>query len=300
MKLSAYAHSIKEMSALKKNGFDYVTLHSSLFPMIELGMIPNDEQIKAVRDALKENDLKPTDVATFFTWTSLGLSGMMEQLPSSPLDPEYEEARKRGVAQYKNLIKACRQLGVKQIYSLMGGRRLFHVDHQETWLKSVRDLRSTLESEDVTLAFMPHPGDFIENSDEAVDLIRGVKCKKLGYVFVTPHIFIMSGRMKPDPAAMIKYADKAGVLTEVHMADSLHPVQMWVRDHFDIEPYHNHLIPGRGSVDIKAVLKALVDIEFDGPMVMIPYRYGVFDKSYTQLSTESKKVVEKMLKKIKK
>ena len=140
MKLSAYAHSIKEMSALKKNGFDYVTLHSSLFPMIELGMIPNDEQIKAVRDALKENDLKPTDVATFFTWTSLGLSGMMEQLPSSPLDPEYEEARKRGVAQYKNLIKACRQLGVKQIYSLMGGRRLFHVDHQETWLKSGRDL----------------------------------------------------------------------------------------------------------------------------------------------------------------
>jgi sugar phosphate isomerase/epimerase len=298
LKLSAYAHSIKEMAGLKKSGFEYVTLHSSLFPTIELGMLPNKDQIKAVKDALKENDLIPTDVATFFTWTSLGLSGMMEQLPSSPLDPEYEAARKRGVVQYRELIKICRQLGVKQIYSLMGGRRLFHLDHQEAWLKSVRDLRSTLESEGITLAFMPHPGDFIENSDEAVDLIRSTKCKKLGYVYVVPHTFIMSGRMKPDPAAMIRYAAKAGVLTEVHMADSLHPVQMWVRDHFDIDAYHNHLIPGRGSVDIKAVLKTLVSIRFDGPVVMIPYRYGVFDKSYTQLSTEAKRVVERMLKTI--
>lgn len=299
MKLSAYAHSIAEIPALKKNGFEYVTLHGSLFPTVEMGIVPDDAQVKAVTAAVKESGLKPTDMATFFTWNSLGLSGTMEQLPSYPGDPEYEAFRKRGVGQYKKLLSAVKQMGAKQIYSLMGGRRLFHDDHKEAWVKSVRELIPTLESEGITLNFMPHPGDFIENHYEAVDLIKSMKSKRLGYVFTIPHIFIMAGRMKPDVAEMVKYVDKAGILNEVHMADTLHPTQMWIRGHFDIESYHSHLIPGKGSVDIKGVLKALVNVGFEGPMVMIPYRYGVFDKTYTQLSTEARKVTERMLKSMK-
>ena len=100
MKPVAYVHSLREMAEVKKLGFEYVALHSMLFPGIEMGNAPNDEQVGMVTRALKENELKPVDLVTFNGWHSLGLSGMMEQLPSSPSDPQYQEVRKRGVKQF--------------------------------------------------------------------------------------------------------------------------------------------------------------------------------------------------------
>ena len=294
-KLSAYVHSLKALPILKKAGFGYIALHPTLFPSIEGGIPPPAEKVQEVRRQVEENGLVPYDVATFNAWNLLGLSGMMEQLPSGPADPEYEEVRRRGVKQFTELIKVTKAFGATQIYSLMGGRRLYHYDHEEVWKRSVKDLAPVLEREGVTLSFMPHPGDFLEESDAAVDLIRSMKVKRLGYVFVLPHSFVLAGRMEADPAAMIRYAADAGVLREVHMADSLKPAQMWIRDHFDIQPYHSHLVPGKGSLDIKSAVQTLVDIGFEGPVLQIPYRYGISDKSFTDLAIDSKRAVERML-----
>jgi sugar phosphate isomerase/epimerase len=100
--------------------------------------------------------------------------------------------------------------------------------------------------------------------------------------------------MNADPAAMIRYASDAGVLKEVHMADSLSPAQMWIRDHFDAQPYHSHLVPGKGSLDIRSAVKVLLQIDFQGPVLQIPYRYGIADKSFVDLAIDSKKVVERL------
>jgi myo-inositol catabolism protein IolH len=181
------------------------------------------------------------------------------------------------------------------MFSLLGGRRVFHYDHQAAWSQSVKELEPVLERHRVKMGFLPHPGDFMEESDAAVDLIKSIGCRQLGYVYVLPHTFVLAGKMDADPAAMIRYAAQAGVLTEVHMADSLRPAQMWIRDHFDTQPNHSHLVPGRGGVDIKGALNELVRQKFEGPILMIPYRYGVSDRSFAELAGESKEIVEKML-----
>jgi myo-inositol catabolism protein IolH len=295
LKLTAYAHSMDAFEQLKLRGFEYVALHPMLFPGIEMGMIPNDQVVESVIAKLGKSELIPTDLVTFNTWNALGLSGAMEQLPSSPADPEYEILRKRGVAQFTKLIKLCRKFGCKQIYSQMGGRPLYHLDHEEAWTKSVRELDPVLEEEGVKLAFMPHPGDFIEESDPCVNLITGSGCENIKYIYVVPHTYILAGRMEADPASMMRYASEKGVLSEIHLADSIKPVQAWIRDHLDIVSLHSHLVPGKGSLNIEEILKALVTIDFDGPVIMIAYRYGISGKSFVDLAVESKEYVEKIL-----
>ncbi len=295
MKLAAYAHTLQEMRDLSKKGFRYVALHSMLFPSIEGGVLPNEEHVADIRRSLKENSLEPVDLVTFNAWYYLGLSGMMEQLPSGPRDPEYEKIRIRGVGQFEKIAKLAADFGCEQVFTLMGGRRVYHYDHEEAWRKSVSDLEPALERYGVKIGFIPHPGDFMEESNPCVDLIKSTGCRQIGYIYVIPHTFVLAGRMDADPAAMIGYASKAGVLNEVHMADSLKPAQVWVRDHYDLQPYHSHLLPGRGSVDIRGALRELVRDGFDGPVLMIPYRYGVSDASFADLSGEAKDTVEKML-----
>jgi sugar phosphate isomerase/epimerase len=295
LKLTAYAHSLDAFEQLKDRGFEYVALHPMLFPGIEMGMIPNEQQVDSVVAQLDKTGLVPTDLVTFNTWNALGLSGAMEQLPSSPADPEYEIVRKRGVAQFGKLVKLCNKFGCGQIYSQMGGRPLYHLDHEEAWTKSVRDLDPILEQEGVKLAFMPHPGDFIEESNPCVDLISDSNCKNIRYIYVVPHTYILAGRMEADPSAMIRYASEQGVLSEIHMADSIKPVQAWIRDHLDIVALHSHLVPGKGSLDIEEIMKTIASIDFSGPVIMIAYRYGISNKSFVDLAVESKGYVEKIL-----
>jgi sugar phosphate isomerase/epimerase len=295
VKFAAYVHSMDEMKEVSKLGFEYVALHSMLFPYVEGGMPPNDEQIGEIRRSLKQNGLQPIDLVTFNGWYYAGLSGMMEQLPSGPRDLAYEALRKRGVGQFGKLVEAAQKLGVERIFSLMGGRRVYHHDHEEAWTKSVEDLEPTLERHDIKMCFLPHPGDFIEESDQAVDLIKSTGCKQIKYVYVLPHTFVLAGKMDADPAAMIRHAADAGVLDEVHVADSLKPAQMWVRDHFDTQPYHNHLLPGRGAVDINGALEELVRLRFGGPLLMIPYRYGISDMSFPELAGTARDELERLL-----
>jgi sugar phosphate isomerase/epimerase len=295
LKLTAYAHSLDAFEQLKIRGFEYVALHPMLFPGIEMGMIPNDQAVEAVIGQLTKSGLEATDLVTFNTWNALGLSGAMEQLPSSPLDPEYEIVRRRGVTQFTKLIKLCRKLGCKQIYSQMGGRPLYHLDHEEAWTNSVRELDPVLREEGIKLAFMPHPGDFIEESNPCVDLIKASGCENIKYIYVVPHTYILAGRMEADAPEMIRYAADQDVLSEIHMADSIKPVQAWIRDHLDIVSLHSHLLPGRGSLNIEDIVKTLARMEFPGPIIMIAYRYGISDKSFVDLAVESKNYVQNIL-----
>lgn len=299
MKLAAYAHSLSEFKELKKLGFEYVVLHSMLWPGLEDGTLPPQEHVEAVKRELSETGLKPTEFGSFYMWYNLGLCGLMEQQPSTPSDSAYEQARVRGVKQFEKIAAFVREMGCNQIFSLLGGRRVYHYDHEEAWKKSIKDLASTLERLNVKVAFIPHPADFVEESDQCVDMMRSTKCKQVGYVYVVPHTYIMAGRMEPNPDEMIRYAFDAGILVDVHMADTLRPAQMWIRDHFDTQPYHSHLVPGKGSLDIKSIVRTLVDIGYEGTVTMIPYRYGIYDKSFAELSADAKRYVESILREAK-
>ncbi|MFI5422007.1 MAG: hypothetical protein ACHQ1H_13665, partial [Nitrososphaerales archaeon] len=65
MKLTAYAHSMDSFGELKSRGFEHVALHPMLFPGLEMGMLPSEETIEAVKAQLATHHLEPTDLVTF-------------------------------------------------------------------------------------------------------------------------------------------------------------------------------------------------------------------------------------------
>jgi sugar phosphate isomerase/epimerase len=298
LKLVAYAHTLQGIKDLEAMGFENVAVHPMLLPRLDLGILPNDDVVEKVRLALSKSPLEPIDLVIFGGWHALGLSGMIEMYPASPEEPAFEEVRRSGVEQFKKIIKIAKALGCRQILSELGGRPIYHIDCEEAWKKSIRDLTPALAESGIKLAFMPHPGDFEMENNRFVDLILETKSKQIGYVYVAPHTFVLAGKFEANPAEMIEYASDAGVLTEVHLADSLKPIQMWVIQHREILPEHSHLPIGKGMVDIKGILRTLKKIDFQGPVLLMPYRYGMYPRSFADLQLEAKQSVEKLLSEI--
>ena len=147
LKLAAYVHSLKDLPRFKRAGFSYVALHPTLFPSVEGGIPPPAEKIQEVRKAVEASGLVPYDLATFNAWNWLGLSGMMEQLPSGPSDPEYEEIRKRGVKQYVGLIKLTKALGaLRSTCSWEGGGSITTTTRRPRKSRSGTSLRGSRRS----------------------------------------------------------------------------------------------------------------------------------------------------------
>jgi myo-inositol catabolism protein IolH len=120
-----------------------------------------------------------------------------------------------------------------------------------------------LEREGVVLSLEPHPGDFVESSDVAVDMIRSLGSEHLRYLYCAPHTF----HLGEDVGAMVRYA--APVLDHVHLADTLdHRMSSGLR--YIVNPLgapvrvHQHLNIGEGEVDFDALFAALAEIDFDG------------------------------------
>jgi myo-inositol catabolism protein IolH len=129
--------------------------------------------------------------------------------------------------------------------------------------RSIEEILPLLESEGITLSLEPHPGDFVESNDVAVDMMRSVDSPHLRYLYCAPHTF----HLGDDVEAMIRYA--APVLDHVHVADSLdHRQSSGLR--YIVNPLgapvrvHQHLNIGEGEVDWHALFKALADADFDG------------------------------------
>jgi myo-inositol catabolism protein IolH len=186
-----------------------------------------------------------------------------------------ERTRKTAVADMRKTIRSSRGIGCDIIASEMTPSRMHlalmeqsEVDScRKAWLKSIRELLPELEKTDTYLALEPHPGDFTEDNDKAVDLIRDVGSDRLGNLYCFPHTFNFTGRVQD----MIKYAGKT--LMHTHFADTIRADRIVAPAVVRASPeltlrfrreVHAHLIPGRGEVDFKAAISALKQVGYKG------------------------------------
>lgn len=136
---------------------------------------------------------------------------------------------------------------------------------ETAFLASLEELLPIFEREHITLHLEPHPDDFIEDHQTAVDFIRALGSSNVKYLYCAPHTFHLGGEM----AAMIRYA--APLLAHVHVADSFnHKASSGLR--YIINPpgsparVHQHLNIGEGELDWDLFFKTLREIGFDGIM----------------------------------
>lgn len=131
--------------------------------------------------------------------------------------------------------------------------------------RSMEELVPRFEKEGITLDLEPHPEDFVEDNDAAVDMIRMIDSERVRYLYCAPHTFHLGGDME----AMIRRA--APVLNHVHIADTMnHRASSGLR--YIVNPpgstvrVHQHLDIGQGELDWDTFFSTLHDIGFDGIM----------------------------------
>jgi myo-inositol catabolism protein IolH len=195
-------------------------------------------------------------VGKLISRAGLKLAGM---IPMCRLASPLEEERNTAVESWKRLIGISASLGAPQMFGEMTGNPDFKKEVSlctNAFKRSLDELAPVLADAGMRASFEPHPGDFIEESNKAVDLIRETGHQEVGYLFCIPHSFVMGSQ----PAAeMIRYAGKS--ITHVHIADTHRPTRMIAPPEVRA---HEHMIPGWGEVDFVPIFEVLREVGYDG------------------------------------
>ena len=127
------------------------------------------------------------------------------------------------------------------------------------------ELVPILEREGIRLNIEPHPEDFVETLQPAVDMVRSIDSPHVRFLYCAPHTFYFGD----DTRAMLREA--APVLAHVHVADTFnHKASSGLR--YIVNPpgskvrVHQHLNIGEGEVPWDEFFSTLAEIGFDGIM----------------------------------
>ena len=249
---SKYSYQAR-MAEIHKIGYEYV----------ETGINPHapKDEIEENGRIMQRNSIKPA---------AIGGGG--------PIASLNEETRRQAVENVERQIMVARMLDCDTITCEMSGGTSDQRDECiQAFKVSAQELAPVLEREGVHAAFEAHPGDFVEDNNTAVDILKEIGHNNIGYMYCGPHTFILGD----DPAAMIEYA--AGILKWVHIADTYKQERIIVSDaskgyvsmvglpDYEGLTAHMHLVPGDGEVDYGSIFRSLKKIGYDGFVSAIPF-----------------------------
>ena len=156
-------------------------------------------------------------------------------------------------------IKLARKLGVNNISTEPGGpvtnQGLGKIELLKIFEKGIFEVLETAKEENVTVLVEPEPGLLIENSQEFIKFIKNFDSKFIGLNFDIGHFFCIG----EDPSKVIYKLSE--YVRHVHLED------------IAADRTHNHLMLGKGVIDIESVLKSLKDIGYDGFITVELYPY---------------------------
>lgn len=206
----------------------------------------NTERINELKLALRETGVQIASFLPLYRWAS----------------PD-EDERQAAVRYWRRAIEIVVELGCDQMNSELSGRPERAERSEAQLWKSLEVILPILEKEGIKLNLEPHPDDFIESGNAAVDFIRAINSPLVGYLYCTAHTFHMGGDIK----GMLEYA--APVLRHIHVADTFDHTASSARRYILNPPettarVHQHLDIGRGEIDWDLFFKTLADIGFDG------------------------------------
>lgn len=174
--------------------------------------------------------------------------------------PDKEE-RLAALRYWRRAVEIAVETGCRTLNTEFAGLPDAAAESEKAFMASIEKLLPLFQREGVEVHIEPHPGDFVEGGNRAVDIVRGIGSPNLRYLYCAPHTF----HMGDDMAGMIRHA--ATVLAHVHVADSLNfraglryivnPIGAPVR-------IHQHLNIGEGEIDWDVFFSTLADIGFDG------------------------------------
>ena len=129
----------------------------------------------------------------------------------------------------------------------------------------MEELVPVFENEGVTLNMEPHPEDWCETLQPAVDMLKMIGSKNVKFLYCAPHTFYFGA----DMGAMIRQA--GDMIAHVHVADSYnHKGSSGLR--YICNPpgarvtIHQHMDMHQGEIDWDVFFSSLAEVKFDGIM----------------------------------
>lgn len=206
------------------------------------------EAVRELRDALRANAVELVSILPLYRWSS----------------PQADE-RRAAVGYWKRAIEIAVDLECQVMNSEFSGRPEAAEASEAAFWESMDELLPIFEREGITLHLEPHPDDFVEDGDAAVQLVRGIGSERVRFLYCAPHAFHMGG----DIAGVIRRAGP--LLAHVHVADTFdHRASSGLR--YIVNPpgstarVHQHLNIGEGEVNWDEFFGTLAEIGFDGIM----------------------------------
>ena len=176
-----------------------------------------------------------------FSALATGADDLLSIIPYEPSLIHYKKGgRKQRVKLIKKAVKISRMLGIKRL-NFASGKLYSDISRDEAMTYLVEGIKECLKHDhDITLMIEPEPGMFIETTKQAITLINEIRDERLRLNLDVGHVICCEDNY-------IEKIRQACRFTEhVHMED--------IKD-----KTHRHLIPGKGSADIKGILKVLME-----------------------------------------
>ena len=170
-----------------------------------------------------------------------------------------EPLRKLRMEHTVNCIRLAKALGARTLSTEPGGicdrSKDNLIEIRKMFIKGISEVALEAEKNDIKILVEPEPNLLLETSKDFLDFIKEVTSHAIGLNFDIGHFFCVG----EDPTQLVyKLADYIG---HIHLAD------------IAASRIHNHLIPGDGAIDLRAVLKAISDIGYNGFITVELYPY---------------------------
>jgi sugar phosphate isomerase/epimerase len=170
-----------------------------------------------------------------------------------------KELRELRVEYTKNCIKLAKKLGCKNISTEPGGpidrNTKYYSQYKDLFIDEISAVAPIAQTEGINVLVEPEPGLLLENSTEFLSFIKNISSDYIRLNFDIGHFYCV----REDPAELIyKLSD---YIEHFHLADIAE------------NRSHNHLIPGKGSINFESVFKAIKDIGYTGFITVELYPY---------------------------
>jgi sugar phosphate isomerase/epimerase len=167
-------------------------------------------------------------------------------------------AREVRVQHTIDCIRLAKKIGARRLSTEPGGPLPQSADPRQLeriFAAGLMGAAKVAEEEDVKVLVEPEPGLLIENSYQFRQFIKNTASDHVRLNFDIGHFYCV----KEDPAKLVH--EMSDYIEHFHLAD------------IASSRVHNHLIPGRGSIDFRPIFDAMDSIGYDGFVTVELYPY---------------------------
>jgi sugar phosphate isomerase/epimerase len=237
--------SIREIAKVRYSGVEILCDIPHAYPPVF-----RDKQIRSLKKTLASFNMQISNLNAF-TLYAIG----------DVYHPSWiEDSREMRIEHTIDCIKLAKKIGAKHLSTEPGGPVLpqsADVNQLEKmFLDGLTRVAKMAEEEEIKVLIEPEPGLLIENSKQFKKFItKVINSKHIRLNFDIGHFYCVN----EDPATLVY--ELSDYIEHFHLADIANTRM------------HNHLIPGKGSIDFRRVFDAMDDIGYHGFVTVELYPY---------------------------